>query len=107
MGLANDDGALWEFPSDHDGSAKAALVAIDRSRGAWSALVAAPARIRPNEAARLLDDLRWLEAEVERIFPNARQFVRPGFNEPELLAELEARERDGRGLVPEAARRGD
>lgn len=71
-----DDG----FPSDADGSAKVALVAIDRSIGAW-------ARLRehfPAEADSILDLLVHLERlrrAVERDFPSARAFRRPGLDE--------------------------
>ncbi|MBI5692785.1 MAG: hypothetical protein HZC55_22125 [Verrucomicrobia bacterium] len=70
-----DDG----FPSDADGSAKIALVAIDRSIGAW-------ARLRghfPAEADEVLDllvQLERLRRAVEREFPEARTFRRPGFD---------------------------
>jgi hypothetical protein len=68
------------FPGDADGSAKVALVAIDRSIGAW-------ARLRdqfPAEADALLDLLVHLERlrrAVEREFPAARAFRRPGLDE--------------------------
>ncbi len=70
-----DDG----FPSDADGSAKVALVAIDRSIGAW-------ARLRLHFAAEsdaildLLVHLERLRRAVEREFPNARAFRRPGLD---------------------------
>ena len=71
-----DDG----FPSDADGSAKIALVAIDRSIGAW-------ARLREHFAAHadtildLLVRLEKLRRAVERRFPQARAFKRPGFDD--------------------------
>ena len=70
-----DDG----FPSDADGSAKVALVAIDRSIGAW-------ARLRghlDDEADAMLDllvQLERLRRAVEREFPSARAFRRPGLD---------------------------
>jgi hypothetical protein len=70
-----DDG----FPSDADGSAKIALIAIDRSIGAW-------ARLRehvPIEADAMLDMLVQLERlrrAAEREFPHARAFKRAGFD---------------------------
>jgi len=70
-----DDG----FPSDADGSAKIALVAIDRSIGAW-------ARLREHltgHADAILDrlvELERLRRAVEREFPRARAFKRPGFD---------------------------
>jgi hypothetical protein len=70
-----DDG----FPSDADGSAKVALVAIDRSIGAW-------ARLREHFAAEadpildLLVQLERLRRAAERDFPAARTFRRPGLD---------------------------
>ena len=67
------------FPSDADGSAKVALVGVDRSIGAW-------ARLRghlESEADAILDLLVRLEKlrrAVEREFPHARAFKRPGFD---------------------------
>lgn len=67
------------FPSDADGSAKVALLAIDCSIAAW-------ARLRthlPAEADAMLDLLVMLERLrdiVEREFPRARTFRRPGFD---------------------------
>lgn len=70
-----------EGPSDADGSAKVALVAIDRSMAAWC-------RVRrhfPEQADAMLDFLVVLERlrrGVEHAFPNARAFVRLGLDEP-------------------------
>jgi hypothetical protein len=78
-------------PTDYDGSAKVALVAIDRSRAAWQRLL----DIDP-AAGPAISDLTWLECEVERMFPRARRFVRPAFDEPDEVARLLA-ERDSPG----------
>lgn len=70
------------FPRDSDGSAKVALIGIDRSIGAWGLLL----NELPDEESRLLPILRLLERcrkSVESEFPQARDFVRPGFDEPE------------------------
>jgi len=86
-GLAEDDPADREWPPDHDGSAKVALIGIDRSHTAWLDLVevgtAAAADVEP-----FVDELVWLRSALERTFPNARAFVRPGFDEPEAVARL-------------------
>ena len=44
------------------------------------------------EAAPFIEDLVWREA-IERIFPSARAFVRPAFDEPDEIAKLLAQER--------------
>jgi hypothetical protein len=72
---ADEDG----FPRDSDGSAKVALLAIDRSLAAWSVMRDS----FPDEADPLLDvlvHLDQLRRGIEREFPAARAFVRPGFD---------------------------
>jgi hypothetical protein len=72
--------------TDYDGSAKAALIGIRESRAAWLTLMeegSAAADGVPARAARALDDL---DAAVRARFPRAEQFVRPGFDEPEVAA---------------------
>jgi len=86
-GLAEDDPADRDWPADHDGSAKVALIGIDRSHTAWLDLVEV-GLASPADAASFIDDLIWLCAALERTFPNARAFVRPGFDEPDEVARL-------------------
>jgi hypothetical protein len=78
--------------SDANGSAKAALLAFDRLGEAWLRL-AEHGAISVLEAAPVLTELQRLVAEMEHLFPQARDFVRPGFDEPEAVAMLEWRER--------------
>jgi hypothetical protein len=72
-----------EFPSDSDGSAKIALIAMDRSVAAW-------AMIRHYDAdgaeavVDLISFLDGLRQAVEKTFPRARSFVRPGFESFDL-----------------------
>ena len=93
-GLAYDDQEARDWPGDHDGSAKVALLGIERSHGAWLELayrgVASPADIEP-----FIADLIWLSDELERVFPRARAFVRPGLDEPDEVAKLQAAEAAG------------
>ncbi len=65
---------------DANGSAKAALVAVERSTAAWWGLrVHFPAS---QPALRdLLVRLESLRRTIERIFPSVRSFVRPGLDE--------------------------
>lgn len=68
-----------DYPSDADGSAKIALIALDRSIGAWGQLL----RHFPAEETSLLEILAHLDRlrrAVEQQFPTARAFVRPGFD---------------------------
>jgi hypothetical protein len=65
---------------DANGSAKVALVAIDRSTGAWRSLQLS----LPEKAASIkpiLIDLESLRRSVEARFPRARDFIRPGLDE--------------------------
>jgi hypothetical protein len=89
-GLANEHLDPDE-PTDADGSAKVALLGIERSRAAWQRITAADST--STAAGPALADLTWLEQEVERMFPRARRFVRPAFDEPDEVARL-LRERD-------------
>jgi hypothetical protein len=89
-GLAEDDPSMRDWPPDHDGSAKVALVGIDRSLRAWFELMTTGG-VSAAEALPCIDDLMWLTDVLERTFPNARAFVRPGFDEPEEVAKLVAR----------------
>lgn len=65
---------------DSDGSAKIALIAVDRSLSAWrvmqSSLAEKADSIRP-----ILIELERLRRTAEQIFPHARDFIRPGFDE--------------------------
>ena len=93
-GRADDERRKRDGPADHDGSAKVALLGIERSHGAWLELAycgyASPAEIEP-----FISDLIWLSDELERVFPRARAFVRPGLDEPDEVAKLLASEAAG------------
>ncbi len=69
-----------DFPNDSDGSAKVALIGIDRSIGAWTKML----EFFPDRKAKLLKIISFLKRLcniVEKKFPKARKFVRPGFDE--------------------------
>ena len=73
--------ALIDDPiqNDWNGSAKVALISIERSEHAWQTIADATGEDTPSAlAGQLRDLLRLVDAE----FPAARQFVRPGFDEP-------------------------
>lgn len=68
---------------DSDGSIKVALIAIDRSISAWKLM--ADVRGETEDAIRrFILQLERLRLCAEREFPNARDFVRPGFDEAGL-----------------------
>jgi len=68
-----------EFPSDADGSAKIALIAIDRSIGAW-AVIPRYSRLHSEGVLEIISLLNLLRQAVEETFPGARSFIRPGFD---------------------------
>ena len=72
---------FWEDePKPSNGTAKIALIAIDRSIIAWDALYHQFSK-REDETLAILVQLERLRRGVEQKFPNARAFVRPGFDE--------------------------
>lgn len=64
--------------NDWNGSAKVALISIERSESAWQAIAQATGDVAAAELASALSALR---DEVEEAFPFARLFRRPGFDE--------------------------
>lgn len=73
------DEEQMKSPKDSDGSAKIALIAMDRSISAWAGLREALG----DEADGILDllaSLAKLRSAAEAAFPEARAFVRPGFD---------------------------
>lgn len=65
---------------ESDGSASVALIAIDRSIGAWGKLQ----EYFPEKTDSVLDillHLGRLRRMAEQVFPNARNFKRPGFDD--------------------------
>ena len=70
-----------DFPKDSDGSAKVALIGIDRSIAAWRLMQLSVAH-REESIVPLILQLESLRRNLEESFPEARQFVRPGFDQP-------------------------
>jgi hypothetical protein len=65
---------------DSDGSAKVALIGVDRSIAAWR-LVQLSLPEREVSIVPLILQLERLRHRIEKTFPYAREFVRPGFDE--------------------------
>jgi hypothetical protein len=81
-GFMRDDLGVEGDPiqNDSNGSIKVALIAIDRSIAAWGRL----SSLLPEKAGGIMPILAHLEAlrrHTEQAFPNARDFIRPGFDE--------------------------
>ena len=69
--VAHDDAA---------GSAKIALIAVDRSLSAWRLMQSAVPE-KADSIVPILLELERLRRGAEQIFPHARDFIRPGFDE--------------------------
>ena len=77
--LDERDEELDDLPKDSDGSAKIALIAIDRSIGAWGTIYGLDS-FQNEKILRFIAYLDRLREEVEKTFPGARSFTRPGFD---------------------------
>jgi len=67
------------FPQDANGSAKVAIIGIERSISAWGGLL----HQFPEQENPILDvlvALKKLLRQVDAAFPDARAFIRPGFD---------------------------
>jgi len=75
----------YTLQRDSDGSALVALIAIDRSIGAWGRLQ----EHFPEKTNNILDILLHLDRlrrKIEQVFPDARNFKRPGFDDINKLS---------------------
>lgn len=74
-----EDPEIMDFPKDSDGSAKVALIGIDRSIAAWRMMqLSLPDRVE--SIVPLILQLERLRLRLEHGFPAARDFIRPGFD---------------------------
>ncbi len=72
-----DSSGIEQFARDSDGSAKVALIGIDRSTAAWAII---NNRLPGPEIQHILAHLDRLRKRIEKDFPDARSFIRPGFD---------------------------
>lgn len=81
-GAELDDGEAFieAVGNDADGSAKIALIAIDRSSSAWRVLQSSLPE-KADSIVPMLLELERLRRATEQTFPQARDFIRPGFDE--------------------------
>jgi hypothetical protein len=71
------------FPEDANGSAKVAIIGVKRSIAAWGGLL----QQFPDQEDSILDvlvALKKLLRQVDAAFPDARAFIRPGFDEQKI-----------------------
>lgn len=78
----HDDWMLEEFPIQNDayGSAKIAIIAIERSLGAWE-IIRQEFPDLSDEFLDILSILSQILHGLKKEFPNIDQFIRPGFDE--------------------------
>jgi len=69
-----------DFPKDSDGSTKVALIGMDRSISAWGEILKYFSEQKKNILS-IIAHLERLRKRTENEFPEARAFVRPGFDE--------------------------
>jgi len=70
---------LKHFPEDANGSAKVAIIGIERSIAAWGGLLNQFPQ-QEHSILELLVNLKRLLRQVESVFPDARAFLRVGFD---------------------------
>jgi hypothetical protein len=71
---------LNDFPKDSNGSAKVALIGMDRSISAWGKILKYFSDQKKNIIG-IITHIERLRKRTENEFPDARAFVRPGFDE--------------------------
>lgn len=81
-GKLDDDGWFKEngYQSDADGSAKIALIGVERSMQAWVRMMEMYEGEQDN-ILTLLALLQRIKSEGEKEFPEAYNFIRPGFDD--------------------------
>jgi hypothetical protein len=83
--MGNDRYRQGEAVEDHpvqndwNGSAKVALISVTRSEAAWGVIADA---IGEAAALEFASQLTAIRVAIERTFPRANEFVRPGFDTP-------------------------
>ena len=77
--------------SDANGSAKAALIGLDRMESAWRTLIDTH-HFPASAAVPFLAEIARMRRNLHRALPDAHKFVRPGFDETDEVKMLEAAE---------------
>lgn len=72
------------YAKDSDGSAKVALIGLDRSIAAWGVIGRHLPTFRSHDVPAILTHLERLRRRIEKAFPDARGFLRPGFDRIDL-----------------------
>jgi hypothetical protein len=75
-----ETGEKIEIPSDADGSAKIAIIGIERSISAWS-MMREHFPKKDKEIIKMMALLAHVRMLADQTFPKAREFHRPGFDD--------------------------
>lgn len=89
LGTVSRDGP-GPHQSDANGWGKAALLGLERMRAAWTLLVATR-HYSESDVAPFLSEISRMQRNLERAVPDARAFVRPGFDEMEEVSLLDSK----------------
>jgi hypothetical protein len=82
-----DEKIEWDaVQNDWNGSAKVAHLAITESRREWSVLFDAGQAPLDSPVRQMIGLLDRIQVDLTERFPRAMEFVRPGFDEPEVAA---------------------
>ena len=84
---AHGDGVSHQ--SDANGCAKAALLGLERMEQAWRTLVDTR-HFTEKDIAPFIAEIDRMKRNIARATPNARAFIRPGFDEPDEVKMLDA-----------------
>lgn len=81
-GMKDMNDEIWESPmqSDANGSAKVALLSAEATMSAWVSITEIMPEVL-DEILPLLSQLQQTIMGLLKVFPDARRFVRPGFDE--------------------------
>jgi hypothetical protein len=87
-GLAEEDeDREWDpIQNDWNGSAKVARLAVIESRIAWETVLDAGEAPRDSPIRAIVALLDQILTGIDERFPRAMEFVRPGFDEPDVAA---------------------
>lgn len=77
--INNDDISEIAVNSDENGSAKVALISINRSIAAWC-IIRSTFKGDKHMSAKLIGQLISIRRAAEQAFPRAMEFIRPGFD---------------------------
>jgi hypothetical protein len=84
--VTRDDERDDEVQNDWNGSAKVARTAIADTTIAWETVLAVGETPADSPLRKLIGLLQELDAALAQRFPRALEFVRPGFDEPDIAA---------------------